>query len=126
MARLGARIGADAWQQTCSQGANESSDLTGLWWEVDDAVRAILADRAAAGPTDGSFAYSDAGSHLLSAVLTRATAQSVLEFARANVFDPLGIPSQPAFEPVFGVGGRFRPIGAMADTERHAAVGQAG
>ena len=87
---------------THTAGFSESWDLTGLrYWESDDAVRAILADRAAAGPIDGSFAYSDAGSHLLSAVLTRATGQSVLEFARANLFDPLGIPSEPAFEPVF-------------------------
>ena len=53
------------------------------------------------GPSDGSFAYSDAGTHLLSAVLTQATGQSALEFARANLFDPLEIPSGPAFDPVY-------------------------
>lgn len=68
------------------------------FWEAPDWVRAILADRAEAGPGDGSFAYSNAGSHVLSAVLVEATGRPVLEYARANLFDPLGIPSEPAFE----------------------------
>lgn len=68
------------------------------YWETPDWVRAILADRAEAGPGDGSFAYSNAGSHLLSAIIVEAAGQPVLEYARANLFDPLGIPSEPVSE----------------------------
>jgi CubicO group peptidase (beta-lactamase class C family) len=48
----------------------------------------------------GAFAYSSAGSHLLSAILVQATGQSVLSYARSRLFDPLGIVTSPAFEPV--------------------------
>lgn len=77
-----------------------SPDSGLLYWESPDWVRAILADRAEAGTTGGSFAYSNAGSHLLAAILVEATGQPVLEYARSALFDPLGIPSAPAFEPV--------------------------
>ena len=70
-------------------------------WASKDWVRTILADRVASGPGDGSFAYSHAGVHLLAAILTEATGQSLLDFARANLFDPFGIPTKPAFvEPI--------------------------
>jgi CubicO group peptidase (beta-lactamase class C family) len=59
-------------------------------------VRRILT----AGPDGdpGTFAYSDIGPHLLSAVLAQATGMSTLAYARRELFDPLGIKSQPAFE----------------------------
>ena len=37
------------------------------------------------------FKYSDSGAHLLGAVLTKATGTSVLEFARKELFGPLGV-----------------------------------
>ena len=37
------------------------------------------------------FVYNSANSHLLSAILTEATGMTALEFARANLFAPLGI-----------------------------------
>lgn len=46
------------------------------------------------------FAYSSSGSHILSAILMRATGRPVLEYARQVLFDPLGISTRPAFEPV--------------------------
>lgn len=66
--------------------------------ESPDWIRTILAHRADDGPGDGSFAYSNEGSHLLSAILVEATGQSVLQYARENLFEPLGIPSEPALE----------------------------
>jgi CubicO group peptidase (beta-lactamase class C family) len=39
----------------------------------------------------GQFHYCSAASHLLSAVLTRATGQSACLFAQAHLFEPLGI-----------------------------------
>ena len=63
-----------------------------------DWVRAILTHPAK--PPGGSFSYSSGGSHLLSAILITATGQSVLDYARAKLFDPLGIPTRPAFQPL--------------------------
>jgi CubicO group peptidase (beta-lactamase class C family) len=78
---------------------DDELDLT----QHQDWVRAIIADRNARGASDWSFAYSDAGAHLLAAILTEATGGSVLDFARSKLFEPLGIPSTPAWvEPQTG------------------------
>ena len=45
------------------------------------------------------FHYSDYGAHLLSPILVQATGQSVLSYARAKLFDPLGISTRPAAQP---------------------------
>lgn len=77
------------------------ADLTSEpYWESPDWIRTILTHRAADGPDDGSFVYSNEGAHLLSAILAEATGRPVLQYARENLFDPLGIPSEPAFEAV--------------------------
>ena len=47
------------------------------------------------------FHYSDYGAHLLSPILVQATGKSVLAYARAKLFDPLGIVTRPASEPPF-------------------------
>lgn len=64
---------------------------------VEDWVADVLTGLYSA-PGQG-FHYSNAGSHLLSAILVRATGRSTLDYAREVLFDPLGIPSLPAFEP---------------------------
>jgi CubicO group peptidase (beta-lactamase class C family) len=46
------------------------------------------------------FVYSNPDAHLLSAILTEATHRSVLDFAREVLFDPLGIDSSSAIEPL--------------------------
>jgi CubicO group peptidase (beta-lactamase class C family) len=46
-----------------------------------------------------TWAYSNASSHLLSAIVADATGQSTLAFARARLFGPLGIDSDNAFQP---------------------------
>lgn len=51
-------------------------------------------------PPGRTFSYSSAGSHLLSAILAARTGMSVLDYARARLFDPLGIRTRPAFEGV--------------------------
>src|SRR3954470_3397483 len=58
----------------------------------------------------GTWAYSSIGSHLLAAVLVRATGMPVLEYARARLFDPLGITTRPAAQPRLDEG----PAGALA------------
>ena len=69
-----------------------------------DWVRAIIADRVARGPGDGSFAYSSAGAHLLAAILDEATPGSVLDYARSHLLDAIGIDSRAAWVDSEGAG----------------------
>ena len=62
-----------------------------------DWIRHILGRRLESNPGE-RFAYSDATSHLLSAVVADATGQSTLAFARAELFGPLGIATDDALE----------------------------
>jgi CubicO group peptidase (beta-lactamase class C family) len=64
-----------------------------------DWVRHILSRRLVWEPGT-QWAYSNASSHLLSAIVANASGQSTLEFARAKLFNPLGIRTDGAFEPV--------------------------
>lgn len=45
------------------------------------------------------FNYSNNGAHLVSAILAEATGMPVLDYARIKLFDPLGIPTNPASQP---------------------------
>jgi CubicO group peptidase (beta-lactamase class C family) len=65
-----------------------------------DWVRHILGRRLETAPGE-RWAYSSAGSHLLSAMVADATGQSTLAFARAELFGPLGIAADDALEPRF-------------------------
>ena len=60
-----------------------------------DWVRHILGRKLVTTPGT-AFAYSNAGSHLLSALVADATGQSTLAFARARLFGPLGIHTERA------------------------------
>ena len=62
-----------------------------------DAVRTILMSGSVQEP-GRSWLYSNAATHLLTAVLAEATGGPVLEFARRVLFDPLGIRTRPAYE----------------------------
>ncbi len=44
-------------------------------------------------PPGTAFTYSSANTQLLSAILTKATGQSLREYAQRNLFTPLGIPA---------------------------------
>ncbi|OPH53494.1 6-aminohexanoate hydrolase [Paenibacillus ferrarius] len=46
----------------------------------------------------GTFKYSTAGAHLLSAILTRSTGTSAREFANEHLFKPLGMKEIPDYE----------------------------
>jgi len=63
-----------------------------------DWIAAILAERTARDPVGGRVLPSDAGAHILAAVITQATGMSALQFARQALFDPLGIDSDPLWE----------------------------
>jgi CubicO group peptidase (beta-lactamase class C family) len=62
----------------------------------DDWVRAILGLPLAADPGT-RWAYSSAGSHLLSVLVADATGGSTLAFAQDRLFGPLGIDTSEAF-----------------------------
>jgi CubicO group peptidase (beta-lactamase class C family) len=63
-----------------------------------DWVRHILGRRVVTAPGE-QWAYSSDGSHLLSAIVADATGQSTLDFARTELFAPLGIATDGALEP---------------------------
>jgi CubicO group peptidase (beta-lactamase class C family) len=85
---------------THTAGFGEEGSEADDYWFDDDWVGSILATRAESVTPVGTFAYSNAGAHLVSAALVEATGTPVLEYARAELFEPLGIPTEPAFEPV--------------------------
>ena len=65
----------------------------------DDWVTNILRRGTVQSRGEG-FAYSSASSHLLAAVLTEATSQPLLTYAREKLFDPLGIDTTPTYQPI--------------------------
>ena len=64
-----------------------------------DWVRHILERKLVTKPGT-TFAYSNASSHLLSAIVADTTGRSTLAFARAKLFAPLGIHTEHVFQPV--------------------------
>jgi CubicO group peptidase (beta-lactamase class C family) len=61
-----------------------------------DPIAEIL--RAAQPTPERSIVFSSEGGHLLSAILAKATGQSVLDYARSRLFDPLGIDTSNAYQ----------------------------
>lgn len=49
------------------------------------------------GGTIGTFKYSTAGAHLLSAIITRSTGKSAREFANERLFKPIGVKEIPHY-----------------------------
>ena len=60
------------------------------WVASRDWVRAAL-ERDLLAPPGTRFSYSTGNTHVLSAVLTKATGKSTLAYAREKLFEPLGI-----------------------------------
>jgi CubicO group peptidase (beta-lactamase class C family) len=74
----------------------------------------------------GAFKYSTAGSHLLSAIITRCTGKSAREFANERLFKPTGMKEIPdyemksyGFDDLFGKGVK----GWVQDPNGHSAGG---
>ena len=70
----------------------------GAWVQSDHFVEGILRQGIVGKP--GAFAYSSASSHLLAAILARATRRSVLKYATEKLFRPLGIEMSSAAQPL--------------------------
>ena len=66
----------------------------GRWVQSPNWVRHVLT-RPMVDHPGGRMIYSTGNSHLLSAVLTKATGMSTFEFASRNLADPLGIAIRP-------------------------------
>jgi CubicO group peptidase (beta-lactamase class C family) len=81
--------------------ANNATGVDDALWNSPDWVRYILGRRLETDPGT-RFAYSDQGAHLLSAMVANASGQSTLAFARTHLFDPLGIRTDRAVEPMLG------------------------
>lgn len=69
----------------------------GPWIQSTDFVGGIV--RQGSQGT-GQFAYSSATTHVLAAILAHATGRPVLDYAREKLFDPLGIQTRPAAQPL--------------------------
>jgi CubicO group peptidase (beta-lactamase class C family) len=68
--------------------ASESSASGFSFMRAPDPVAAVLSSPAA--PPGGPFASSNAGAHVVSAVLVEATGMSLLDYARSRLFQPHG------------------------------------
>ena len=102
-AEMSPRVAAVTLRQllTMTAGFPDTSSGFGMpeLYDSPDWVRYIISHQDSAPGT--LFAYSDYGAHLLSPILEQATGQPVLSYARAHLFDALGIPTRPAAQPPF-------------------------
>jgi CubicO group peptidase (beta-lactamase class C family) len=80
---------------TMRSGLETTSNVNyGKWVTSGNWVRHVLT-RAVIDEPGGSMIYSTGNSHLLSAILTKATKMSTFEFARRYLAEPLGIAIRP-------------------------------
>lgn len=70
-------------------GMLETPSINDLYFSPDWVQ--FMLDRPLSDAPGSRFVYDSGGSHLLSAILQRASGQTAEEFARANLFTPLGI-----------------------------------
>jgi CubicO group peptidase (beta-lactamase class C family) len=70
----------------------ELSSIENRWMNSSNWVEAAINLEFAEQPGTG-FTYCTAGTQLLSAVLTKVTGESLLNYAQRNLFTPLGIPA---------------------------------
>ncbi|MFC7494949.1 MULTISPECIES: serine hydrolase domain-containing protein [unclassified Nocardioides] len=68
------------------------------WVTSPEPIETILT--TATGTPGEHFAYSNGGTHLIGAVLERATGTELVPYAREKLFDPLDVDTRPAYEPL--------------------------
>jgi CubicO group peptidase (beta-lactamase class C family) len=79
--------------------------MTAGWTDSDPAGLDLLRAWFREGPQlhpGEQFRYTNIGPHIVAHVLRRATGMSLLAYARQKLFDPLDIPTRPAYEAHFG------------------------
>jgi CubicO group peptidase (beta-lactamase class C family) len=80
---------------TMRSGLESTSNVNyGRWVQSGNWVRYVLARPVVEQPGEAMI-YSTGNSHLLSAMLTKASKMSTFEFARRYLAEPLGVPLQP-------------------------------
>jgi len=84
-------------RQLLTMTAAISGDDGGLNLIADDTVSQILSYGMSNDP-GVAFEYSNSSSHLVAAVLRNAVDRPILDYARAKLFDPLGIDTRPAWQ----------------------------
>ena len=72
--------------------SDSTTEFFNLLVNSRDWLQLILVDWPLEGPPGTDWAYSNAGTHLLSGILTRATGMSLLDFANRHLFGPMGHP----------------------------------
>jgi len=87
-------------------GTSVSSLFMECFFESEDNLQFII-DLPLVTTPGTVFNYSDGASHLLSAIITEATGENTLDFARENLFNPMGI-----IEFEWSTDDRGYPIGA--------------
>jgi CubicO group peptidase (beta-lactamase class C family) len=83
---------------TAGLDADQADVTVGGWVDTQHFVKAILEEGITG--TRGTWAYSSATSHLLSAIVAEATGRSVLDYATEKLFEPLGIDTTGAAQPL--------------------------
>jgi CubicO group peptidase (beta-lactamase class C family) len=94
-AMVGAQRGVTLHQLLTMTAGPSTDDSVGPPQPSSDWVSYALRS-AADQPSVGQFGYSNADSHVLAAIVARATGQPVLDYARTHLFGPLGIDSHEA------------------------------
>jgi CubicO group peptidase (beta-lactamase class C family) len=116
---------------TMRSGLESTSNINyGRWVQSNNWVRHVLA-RPLLDEPGGRMIYSTGNSHLLSAILTKATSMSTFEFARQYLADPLGNSMTPWMRDPQGIylGGNemhWTPRGMLAFGELYLNGGRAG
>ncbi|MCX6302026.1 MAG: serine hydrolase [Bacteroidia bacterium] len=71
-------------------GTSEASLFEECFFDSEDNLQYII-DLPLVSTPGAVFNYSDGASHLLSVIITEASGMNTLDFAKENLFDPLGI-----------------------------------
>ncbi len=116
---------------TMRSGLESTSNVNyGRWVQSSNWVRHVLT-RPLVDEPGGRMIYSTGNSHLLSALLTRATKMSTYDFARRYLAEPLGVPMAPWVRDPQGIylGGNemhWTPRGMLAFGELYLNGGRVG
>jgi CubicO group peptidase (beta-lactamase class C family) len=79
--------------------------MTAGWTDSNPTDRDLLRAWFREGPElhpGEQFRYTNIGPHIVAHVLRRSTGMSLLAYARQKLFDPLDIPTRPAYDAQFG------------------------
>lgn len=89
---------------THTSGLNISDDAIWYEWRASDNWVDFALSQPSIAPPGQVFDYSTAGTHLLAAILEKATGKSLYEFGKENLFDLIGMSSVQCETDPQGVG----------------------